>query len=163
MPACGDVLVAIEKAGKILCDTHSSAVRWEHLIAQERAKEQPATAPEPASEPLASADEEPVLPPEASPLAEIVEVQVEAPRAPTSIEERLAGYPPVPPLEEALPDTHFVRVEEDGSDYVLGIWYRDGLPHLLGYGVKGQKDRPLEGGELISTREGDYWIVWAPC
>ena len=147
----GEVSVAVVRGDHILSDTRSKLYDWAEIIRQNARKEVPKAPPAPLEESPAE--------PLSTPPVEVIALEEEAPPKPLSIEERMAGWPEAKALNQALPGARFVEIREEGSEYVLGVWPRE-EGALVGYGVKGEKDRPLDGGQPVSTQEGDYWIVW---
>ena len=156
----GQVDLAVETEGEIVCATTSSPLRWKRLIDEAKGKEK---APKKENETpdqkpqKPTSDDGSATPSQLPETVEIVEVLPQAKPAPSSWEERMAGYPPAVSLNEALPEAYFVQVAEEGEPpYVLGAWYRDGEIVRYGYGVQGDPDRPLDGGEYVAG----YWVVW---
>lgn len=147
----GEVSVAVKSGGEVFVDTRSRPYIWAEIMA-------PKAPSEPIAAPLDTPPAEPVQP-LVTPPVEVIDLEPETPPKPLGVEEMMADRPEVEALSLALPGARFVAVKEEEGEYVLGTWVREDGVHL-GYGVKGDKNRPLDGGQLVSTQEGDYWIIW---
>lgn len=83
---------------------------------------------------------------------------------PPSYREAFRYGTPCEALQQQLPGSRFVVVQQEELAYVMGLLYdSEHRPTHFCYGVPGERDRPLQEGEWVEI-EGDrgYWLIYTP-